>query len=105
MSSKQLGGFQNYLVSQDKLARYVMDSVGKDKILRLMGYVFRFGIGVFDLAPQLSTEPQEWQRVLLSAEKSFGACRRVVRFGKVFQHLNTIFVSAVARFEIFTTDH
>eukprot|EP01088_Endostelium_zonatum_P001087 TRINITY_DN1136_c0_g1_i1.p1 TRINITY_DN1136_c0_g1~~TRINITY_DN1136_c0_g1_i1.p1 ORF type:complete len:271 (-),score=39.83 TRINITY_DN1136_c0_g1_i1:19-831(-) len=99
MSVKKLSTFQNYLVTQDKLARYAMDSVGKDKILRLMGYVFRFGIGVLDLAPQLAKDPQDWQKTLLSAEKSCGACRRVVRFGKVFQHLNSIFVSAVARFE------
>jgi len=98
-ASKSNADFKNYLVVQDKLARYVMDSVGKDKILRLLGYVFRFGIGVIDLAPQITNNPEEWQKALLAGEKSFGGCRRVVRFGKLFTHLNTIFVSAAARYE------
>jgi len=95
------GGFEfkDWLVVQDKLTRYCGDSVGKDKILRLAGYVFRLGIGVIDLAPQITTTPEDWQRSLLAAEKSCGSCRRVVRFGKLFTHLNGIFVNAVAKYE------
>jgi len=83
-----LAAANSYLSLQDKLGKFAMELGGKDKVFRLTCYLCRFLLCFSRVQASVFAEP------LRTIYNTFGQCRKMFRFGKLFVVLNMLMVAA-----------